>query len=144
MAELGLWTQEISRASVHKHDVIIFSFKNKIKTLPLKKKKTETLATYLVLGKDQFLIVLCLPSIPNWLGKGKALRVPSFICSFQKLAAAFCDPVISKEPLRLPAGEFRNPCELQPSHTLGFSSGPRSSTPVDVLHTLPSLPTAWL
>ena len=54
MAELGLWTQEISRASVHKHDVIIFSFKNKIKTLPLKKKKqqkTETLATYLVLGK---------------------------------------------------------------------------------------------
>ena len=81
---------------MHKHDSIIFSFKNKIKTLPLKKKKkkTETLATYLVLGKDQFLIVLCLPSVPNWLGKGKALRVPSFICSFQKLAAAFCDPVI--------------------------------------------------
>lgn len=58
MAELGLWTQEISRASVHKHDSIIFSFKNKIKTLPLKKKKKKTENSHINFVQYNFLELL--------------------------------------------------------------------------------------
>lgn len=61
-----------------------------------------------VMKKPQFLIVFCLPILQflNWLGEGKALMVPSFICSLQELVPVSQLCRISKRPTCLPVREL--------------------------------------